>query len=58
MSRRPDYKAAVVAEDCDKETERKLESNKSIEDAHSSAGDSDESCKEVAGISMAQLLRT
>ncbi len=56
LSRRPDYKAAAEAEDRQNETERQSEANRSIEDAHSSAGESDEGRQEVARISTAQLL--
>ncbi len=56
LSRRPDYKAAAEAEDCRKETERQPEANQSIEDAHSSAGESEEGREKVARISTAQLL--
>jgi hypothetical protein len=56
LNRRPDYKVAAEAEYCRKETERQLEADWSIEDAHSSAGEVEEGRKKVARISTAQLL--
>ncbi len=56
LSCRPDYKAATEAEDRQKKTERQSEANRSIVDAHSSVGESDEGHEELAHISMAQLL--